>query len=64
MKANKRPREPQDEDEVEKAELPAKHVKQSAGPPPPVGKDTFSYMGTSFLVSKISIQSLSKYIYV
>uniref|UniRef100_A0A8D1EEK5 Ribonuclease H1 n=1 Tax=Sus scrofa TaxID=9823 RepID=A0A8D1EEK5_PIG len=44
VKANKRPREPQDEDEVEKAELPAKHVKQSAGPPPPVGKDTFSYM--------------------
>uniref|UniRef100_A0A8D1Q7C4 ribonuclease H n=1 Tax=Sus scrofa TaxID=9823 RepID=A0A8D1Q7C4_PIG len=50
VKANKRPREPQDEDEVEKAELPAKHVKQSAGPPPPVGKDTFSYMGEFVVV--------------
>ncbi|XP_047638668.1 ribonuclease H1 isoform X2 [Phacochoerus africanus] len=50
VKANKRPREPQDEDEVEKTKLPAKHVKQSAGPPPPVGKDAFSYMGEFVVV--------------
>lgn len=45
VKANKRPREPQDEDEVEKAELPAKHVKQSAGPRRPSARTRFLTWG-------------------
>lgn len=48
MKAGKRLREPLDEGE--NAEVCAKHVRQSTEPPPPVSKDTFSYMGDSVVV--------------
>ncbi|XP_055435506.1 ribonuclease H1 isoform X1 [Bubalus kerabau] len=48
VKASKRLREPLDEDE--NAEACAKHVRQSTEPPPPVSKDTFSYMGDSVVV--------------
>ena len=49
MKANKRLHEPLDEGEGETTEPCAKHVKQNAEPLPSVSKDTFSYMGMSFL---------------
>ncbi|XP_043309588.1 ribonuclease H1 isoform X2 [Cervus canadensis] len=48
VKASKRLREPLDEGE--KAEPCAKHVRQSTETPPPVSKDTFSYMGDSVVV--------------
>ncbi|XP_068829902.1 ribonuclease H1 isoform X4 [Capricornis sumatraensis] len=48
VKASKRLREPLDEGE--NAEVCAKHVRQSTEPPPPVSKDTFSYMGDSVVV--------------
>ncbi|XP_020749249.2 ribonuclease H1 isoform X1 [Odocoileus virginianus] len=48
VKASKRLHEPLDEGE--KAELCAKHVRQSTEPPPPVSKDSFSYMGDSVVV--------------
>uniref|UniRef100_A0AC11AR81 Ribonuclease H1 n=1 Tax=Ovis aries TaxID=9940 RepID=A0AC11AR81_SHEEP len=48
VKAGKRLREPLDEGE--NAEVCAKHVRQSTEPPPPVSKDTFSYMGDSVVV--------------
>ena len=48
VKASKRLHEPLDE--AEKAEPCAKHVRQSTEPPPPVSKDTFSYMGDSVVV--------------
>lgn len=47
VKASKRVRERLDGDE--NAEPCAKHMKQSAEPVPAVGKDTFAYMGMSFL---------------
>ncbi|XP_065803290.1 ribonuclease H1 isoform X1 [Muntiacus reevesi] len=47
-KASKRLHEPLDEGD--KAEPCAKHVRQSTEPPPPVSKDTFSYMGDSVVV--------------
>lgn len=48
VKASKRLHEPLDEGE--KAEPCAKHVRQSTEPPPPVSKDSFSYMGDSVVV--------------
>ena len=48
MKPSKQLREPLDEGE--NAELCAKHVRQSTEPPPPVSKNTFSYMGDSVVV--------------
>lgn len=49
-KASKRLREPLAGGD-ENSEPSAKHAKQSAGPAPPVGKDTFSYMGTSRILT-------------
>lgn len=50
VKASKRLREPLAEGEEENSEPCAKHVKQNVEAAPPVGKDTFSYMGEHVVV--------------
>jgi hypothetical protein len=49
VKASKRFREPLDEGEDENKEPCAKQTRQHTELTPPANKDTFSYMGVSFL---------------
>lgn len=49
VKASKRRREPLARAEEQDVEPHAKHLRQDVGVAPPVGRDTFSYMGVSFL---------------
>lgn len=50
VKASKRLREPTDENEEDRAEPSAKHVKQSPVTAPLVSRDTFSYLGEFVVV--------------